>query len=395
MGNHWTTEQGVKTGGGSKTPFRDPAPPSRSHDVESWARFANALGLRSPHPRPASPASSFLGNYLSAAAAVFVFACSGVFALNAMVDPLWYLGGNVLAPRNYIFDERLAKTNLLLADGSESYDCVLFGNSRTILMDVTRMRGYNCFNYSFSGGRVGEYVAFAKYAKHAGLKPRLVIVNADAQNFSDDDTGNGVPGFIAALEPPPSIFRSYLTLDAFTLSARTLLGVSPAPRYYNRHFVGKVVPEYEKYRADKGVIARMVNRTFSTRNVVHYQTLRGVFPDARFIGVVVPISADIIAQRHQRGSLESSLDAVYAARGAFDTLYDFAAPSVVTADRANFYDDSHFDAEIYDLIVGVLNGKRGDFGLDLSALSRADYSRAYALGLLRLDGKKDPTPPPR
>jgi hypothetical protein len=383
------SEQPIKDSAGLDEPFDDLASPDHPLSVESWASFARSLGLSAPRPRAATPARVFMGNYLSAATGVFLLACLGVFGLNAMVDPLWYLGGNVLAPRNFIFNERLAKTNLLLADGPGSYDCVLFGNSRTILMDVTRMHGYNCFNYSFSGGRVAEYVAFAKYAKHVGLKPRLVIVNADAQNFSDDEVGGGIPDFIAALAPPPSIFRSYLTLDAAALSTRTLLGMSPAPRFYNRRFVGKVMPEFEAYRADEGVINRMIKRTFSSRNAAHYQTLRGVFPDARFVGVVVPISAEIIAERQKRGSLESALDAIYAARGAFDALYDFAAPSVVTADKANFYDDSHFDAEIYDLIVDVLNGRRLDFGLDVGKMSRADYSRAYAMGLQRLRGRKE------
>jgi hypothetical protein len=372
----------------------DLPPPSRPLSVESWAAFARSLGLQAPHSEPAAPRRSYIASYLSAAAAVFILSCLGVFALNAMVDPLWYLGGNVLAPRNFIFDERLAKTNLLLADGPKTYDCVLFGNSRTILMDVSRMQGYNCFNYSFSGGRVKEYVAFAKYAKHIGLNPRLVIVNSDALNFSDDG-GEGIPDFVAALAPPPSIFSSYLTLDAFTLSMRTLLGISPAPRYYNRRFVGKVLPERENYKADKGTIARMLNRSFSTRNVVHYRALREVFPDARFVGVVAPISASITAQRQKRGSLENSLDAIYAVRDVFDALYDFAAPSLVTADHTNFYDDSHFDAEIFDLIVDVLNGKRRDFGLDVKTLSRADYGRVYALGLQNLEDRKVGPPPPR
>ena len=122
MGNETTIKQGVRPGGGHDAPFHDPRPPARRPSVESWDTVARSLGLTAPRRSPAPPARSFISGYLSAAAAVCFLAGLGVFALNALVDPLWYLGGNVLAPQNFIFNERLAKTNLLLADGPASYE---------------------------------------------------------------------------------------------------------------------------------------------------------------------------------------------------------------------------------------------------------------------------------
>jgi hypothetical protein len=75
-------------------------------------------------------AARVYGGWLAATAGVILAAC---FAVNCLVDPLWYLGGNVLTAVNYPFNKRMA-TMIRLLPRLNDYDCVIFGTSRASLL---------------------------------------------------------------------------------------------------------------------------------------------------------------------------------------------------------------------------------------------------------------------
>src|SRR5258708_22913225 len=101
---------------------------------------------------------TFIGALL-ATAGLIVAAC---FAVNCLVDPLWYLRGNVLTEINYPFNERLSKINQFLPK-MQDYDCIIFGSSRATLLPEEKVKGYHCFNMAFSDGQANEYQLYAKY----------------------------------------------------------------------------------------------------------------------------------------------------------------------------------------------------------------------------------------
>ena len=78
----------------------------------------------------------YLG-WLAATAGLIVAAC---FVVNCLVDPLWYLKGNVLTGVNYPFNERLA-TVIRFLPRLGDYDCVIFGTSRGSLLPEEKIDG--------------------------------------------------------------------------------------------------------------------------------------------------------------------------------------------------------------------------------------------------------------
>ena len=80
------------------------------------------------------------GGWLLATVGLIVAAC---FAVNCLVDPLWYLRGNVLTGINYPFNERLAEIIRFLPRLQE-YDCIIFGTSRASLLPEEKIQGYHC-----------------------------------------------------------------------------------------------------------------------------------------------------------------------------------------------------------------------------------------------------------
>ncbi len=174
---------------------------------------------------------SYLG-WLLATVGVIVAAC---FAVNCLVDPLWYLRGNVLTGVNYAFNERLAAIIRFLPRRAD-YDCVIFGTSRASLLPDEQIEGYRCYNLSISDGTAPEYVLYAKYLRERGYMPRLMIVDVKRAEFIGPQQAVEVPDFIQSGDSPPSIFASYLSLDALDFSIRTLRGDSPHHRYYDPDF---------------------------------------------------------------------------------------------------------------------------------------------------------------
>jgi hypothetical protein len=132
---------------------------------------------------------------------IFVL-CSTVLIVNWFVDPLWYIEGNQIFPENYSYNERHAKVNHYLKT-PEQFDCILFGSSRTTLLDANKITSFNCYNFSFASGTPPEFIDYAKYIKTFGRTPNLVIVGIDGRNFSRESHPNRTPDFVRDFRPPP------------------------------------------------------------------------------------------------------------------------------------------------------------------------------------------------
>src|SRR5579862_412653 len=182
--------------------------------------------------------------WLLASAAVIVAAC---FTVNCLIDPLWYLRGNVLTEINYPFNERLAKLNQFLPR-MRNYDCIIFGTSRATLLPEEKVKDYHCFNMAFSDGQASEYLLYAEYLRQRGFAPRLIIVDVKREEFVGPVHEPEVPDFIRTGDAPPSIFATYLSLDALDFSIRTLRRDSPHHRFYDTNFAVNLEVRSKRHR---------------------------------------------------------------------------------------------------------------------------------------------------
>src|SRR5712691_6670816 len=170
--------------------------------------------------------------WLVATTGLIVVAC---FTVNSLVDPLWYLSGNILTNINYSFNERLSKLNRLLPH-LRDYDCVIFGTSRATLLPEDKADGYRCFNLAFSDGQASEYLLYADYLRQRDFAPRLMLVDVRRDELLGATPAADVPDFVESGEAPPSFLAAYLSLDALNFSIRTLRGDAPHHRYYDADF---------------------------------------------------------------------------------------------------------------------------------------------------------------
>ena len=304
---------------------------------------------------------SYLG-WLLATVGVIVAAC---FAVNCLVDPLWYLRGNVLTGVNYAFNERLAAIIRFLPRRAD-YDCVIFGTSRASLLPDEKIEGYRCYNLSVSDGTAPEYVLYAKYLRERGYMPRLMIVDVKRAEFIGPQQAVEVPDFVRDGASPPSIFASYLSLDALDFSIRTLSGDSPHHRYYDEDFHAQLEVRSKRHNYNpKGPIKpQPAPFDVHAERAQAYIELRRQFPTARAIGYIPPESAWRIAAFSLTGQLDAYLAAIGQVAAAYDEFLDFSIPSALTEAKEGTYDGSHYTRAVNARVLAGLMANQSDIAVD-------------------------------
>jgi len=319
------------------------------------------------------------GGWLLATVGLIVAAC---FAVNCLVDPLWYLRGNVLTGINYPFNERLAEIIRFLPRLQE-YDCIIFGTSRASLLPEEKIQGYHCYNLSVSDGQAREYLLYAKYLQERGFAPRLMIVDVKRADFIGPEQALEVPDFIRDGAGPPSIFASYLSIDALDFSIRTLRGDAPHHRYYNQDFRAELEVRSKRHRYDPKGPIKPEPAPFGVHpeRAAAYVELRRQFPTARAIGYIPPESAWRIAAFSLTGQLDAYLAAVGKVATAYDEFRDFSIPSKLTEGKEGTYDGSHYSRAVNARVLAGLMADQSDLAVDWR---REDLAAVTALYHRRL-----------
>jgi len=304
-------------------------------------------------------------------------------AVNALVDPLWYRGAQTGVARTFAYNDRYAKVNLFLADPGR-YDCVIFGSSKTMLLDATKLGRGTCFNFAFPTGDIAEYLDYLRFLKHRGMDLRTIIVGVDSYVFTDRVLPNQAPDFVRRLDAPPPMLGAYISPDLLGFSVRRLLGLgAPSMLYYDRDFCVRLV-EGMRYEPDRLLTVRTDDKwlplgPFSPRRSALFAELRRIWPGVRLIGHVPPVSAFYVAHKRLVGTLPQYLVAIHATARHFDEFYDFALPGPVTGNPANTVDGEHFVQAVNDRVARVLSTGRPDagFGLPLHGLDLEALIRRY------------------
>ena len=318
----------------------------------------------------------YIPGYFAALVATVITCATAVFAVNAAVDPMWYFGGNKIGSVNYAFNERLSKTNLFLSR-QEQYNCVIFGDSRATLLPEQKIEGYRCFNFAFSAGKAEEAVAYARFIADRGFKPKLVIMGVPAPAFRDRIGGTDIPPFVRELGEPKPALLTYLSVDALSMSWRTLFGSSPLDRVYTLDFECRVAPGAPAYDPAKPIPDMMAGRFTGTHRVKFYDEMRGIFPEAELVGYVPPVSAWAIDGYDKAGWLPEYVAALHLAAGKFDRFLDFGVPSSLTIDTRNTYDGTHYSVEANRLVAArMLEADPGE-ALDLKRIGADEMLSEY------------------
>ena len=303
----------------------------------------------------------FFGSVL-ATVGVIVGAC---FVFNCLVDPLWYLRGNLLTHINYPFNERLSKI-VRLWPRLHDYDCLILGTSRATLLPEDQIAGHRCYNLAFSDGQSNEFLLYAKYLRAQGFAPSLLIVEIRRSELIGPDQPLVVPDFVRSAAPPPSIFATYLSFDAFDFSLRTLRGDAPHHRFYDADFHAELEVRSKRhaYKPEVPIKPEPAPVDVHPERAERYAEIRRQFPEARAIGYLPLESAWRIAAFSLTGQLDRYLGAIGQIAAAYDRFLDFSIASPLAASRQGTYDGIHYSRQANEPVAAALVGEPDKIALD-------------------------------
>ena len=325
--------------------------------------------------------------YLATFAAVVLVLAGSCLGANLVIDPLWFFRGNRVTGVTYAFNERVAKLNQLLPR-LKDYDCVMFGSSTTTLVPPPPLAGHRCFNLAFSGGVVSEFLVYAKYLRARGFAPKVLIVGVDGFDFEGPTLKLNVPDFVKAGDDPPPAWKTYLSVDAFVFSFRTVFGLFPNRRQYDRDFRCHIIARKTPYEAPAKLEAQAPPPTLHPERADLYAELRRLFPEARALAFVAPNAGWSIAQHQLDGNLDAYLDGLGRTAAWFDGFLDFSIPSEITISTTNTYDGVHFADAVNDHTRGALASGDPSPGIDWKREPAAAIKAVYAERIDRFVIKK-------
>jgi len=331
------------------------------------------------------------GVWLLATAGVILAVC---FTVNCLVDPLWYLKGNILTGINYPFNERTA-TVIRFLPRMHDYDCVIFGTSRGSLLPVEKIEDHHCYNLSVSDGQASEYLLYAKYLRERGFAPSLMIVDVKRAEFLGPEQAQEVPDFVRNGGAPPSIFAAYLSLDALDFSIRTLRGDAPHHRYYDPEFRAQLEVRSKKHRYDPKGPIKPASPPFDVHpeRAAAYVELRHQFPAARAVGYIPPESAWRIAAFALTGGLNPYLAAIAQVAPAYDEFLDFSIPSPLTESKEGTYDGSHYTRAVNARVLTGLMAGGSEVAVDWRKRDLAAITELYHRRLAEFTERATDTEP--
>lgn len=296
---------------------------------------------------------------------VVFFLLTFVFSINYAVDPLWYRNTDTVLSQNLASNERYMKS-IHYARNSDQYDCVIFGSSRSSLLNEKEIKPFRCFNFSFSNGHVKEFLEIANYISASGAKIKLMIVSIDEVSFlrEFDNPGKELPSFLDNFSRP-NIIEHYLTWDVLKTSLKTILGRHNLPRYYLRttksNFSAGVLLNVTPYIPETTVGYSGSFYELGQQNVHLYTKLFSMFPEAHKIPLVLPMHTEELSKLKANSNFSEFANGL--AQIPFRTntkLLDFLEHPDLSTSKLYTYDGFHYFPEALSVVTETINNELRD-----------------------------------
>src|ERR1039457_5780055 len=184
--------------------------------------------------------------------AVLFAGCSIIIAANYFIDPLWCFG----IPNNCFInypdiDARLQKTNRVTF-GSEKYDTLILGSSRTEHIRQIDFVGYNAFNYavpSIYPQELSGFIDYFKQANHGTLKTIVIGLDFYGTNINAADKRSDLKEYLEKYHDKLYRYKLLLAIDTLKYSVKVVR--QSFVKYYYDRYNNKLFTNTPRSLADK------------------------------------------------------------------------------------------------------------------------------------------------
>jgi hypothetical protein len=309
---------------------------------------------------------------------VIIFAsllCSFVGAValfNIVVDPLWCFSHiNSLNEKAVVIDQRQQKTNRI-AFGTQEYDSIIIGSSRTEPIPASEIAGGRAFNYAAPAMYPEEYGDYLEYARS---KSRIPL----RKFFVGVDFFGSIKEKPAPIKPPLSYFDKSDT-PLYRLStvlapdtARAWIKRMNDRSYYylydrrNCTLIPKDLARYDSGRLFSERLELLARGFYSGDRYSYneklpdiYRGLKSRFPDVSFVVFTTPVSRPLFERMILEGRFMDYCRWMRDLVEAFGGVYSFMYLNSITLNMKNYYDADHFFPSVGAILAHRISGVADD-----------------------------------
>jgi len=288
-----------------------------------------------------------------------------VGGFNFYIDPLWNFNhANKYNNIQIAFDERQLKTNRIHF-GSNDFNTLILGSSRTTYMSQYDLVGYRAYNYALSIMLMEDYYDYVEYAKlKSGHDFDYIVLGLDFF------VTNKNMKLMSEISPPSCYigksnefayrYKTLLSLDVLDYSWKNYdasrRGIPQTFDYDRRNVktLNRVSEAQTKAQTDTS-LANYKNNIYAN---YEYRDVKGILsklksqnPNTKFIVFTTPVSRPLWDLMVGQGLMPYYERWLQDSVEVFGEVDNFNYPNSITSDLKNYYDASHVYPEVETLIA--------------------------------------------
>lgn len=320
--------------------------------------------------------------------ALFCLVCVG--ALNYWMDPFWVF--NHSHKYNSIqkaVNERQQKTNYIYFTQNK-FDTLLLGSSRTTYAHSSSFLPLNVFNYSASGMRPHEYLAFIDFAINDSKQPiENIIIAMDFFGYLD--------GALSKFRNPSDITNStkmpyyrYKILFSFSSFNNSIKNLrdnlkNKIDDRYDRNLVRTRIQKENVEKEIKNDLEHYAKNAYAHTALANYKGLikeiKNKYDDKKFIIYTTPISTPLFNKMLELEHIDNYKNWLRDLVEVFEEVHHFMYINSVTNDYNNYFADSnHAYPKTYDIVAKTVLQRKNiinDFGIILTKDNLEEFLSSF------------------
>lgn len=270
-----------------------------------------------------------------------------------VLHPLSLRDNGVEPNKNYI------KMTWLLHE-PERFDALLFGSSRVGSIHAENIPGLRCYNMSYSGGLPEEHLTNLKTLVGAGIVPKRVFLGLDSVSYTEDpaehyDQPIRMPYEIAKREPL-LFWKTYLDPDMVRDAVfDVILKHHKTPGFAENFYAFGWDHDYGYVSAYDFTQAKPVIGP-QMRIPETLETVAEIVRLCRDEGIELTVFTNPMYEVSYAAAVERDYLVFLRELAQITPYWNFSGYNAYTTDASRFFDASHYNAELGDILIERMCG---------------------------------------
>ena len=297
--------------------------------------------------------------FLAKVSAYLAFCIVLMVAIPAIIDP--YNVFHPLSARNNGIEpnKNYVKMTYILKN-PDKYDAFLFGSSRVGAIHTEKIENLNCYNMTYSMGAPAEALANIQTMVDNGICPKVIYLGVDNLSYTVDPESHNNDASTASYEYLKSDIQNFVNhyCNIFTTikSLSVIMSGEKTPGVAEIYEYGWWADyDYESSYdwSNEGITKGPVNRIDETLDEIRQIKEICDANDIEFIVFTNPMT-----YMTYEDSIDNGYEDFLEGLAEITDYIDFSEFNGTKDDHSGFVDNSHYSAQVGDMMIEILNNYR-------------------------------------